>query len=72
MAESAQRLSDTLKSTQPGIDWIGIGGFRNRLVHGYLNVNVDILWSVIENYLTELKRAAHAMLESLNDTEESE
>ncbi|HVU10892.1 MAG TPA: HepT-like ribonuclease domain-containing protein [Phototrophicaceae bacterium] len=43
MAESTQRLSDLLKSAHPEIDWVGINGFRNRLVHGYLSVNADIL-----------------------------
>ncbi|MCC6805566.1 MAG: DUF86 domain-containing protein [Anaerolineae bacterium] len=72
MAESTQRLSDTLKSTQPDIDWIGISGFRNRLVHGYLDMNVDILWNVIEHDLPKLKLAIEAMLKTIPDnTQES-
>ena len=69
MAERTQRLPDTMKHTQPEVDWIGISGFRNRLVHGYLDVNTDILWSVIENYLPDLKRAVQTMLASLDDTQ---
>lgn len=65
MAETTQRLSDTVKATQPEIDWIAISGFRNRLVHGYLQVNMDVVWSVVENYLPALKRAVTAMLENL-------
>ena len=49
MAETTQRISDSLKQTQSQIDWIAIGGFRNRLVHGYLEVNINVVWSVIEN-----------------------
>jgi uncharacterized protein with HEPN domain len=71
MAESTQRLSDTIKATHPEIDWIAINGFRNRLAHGYLNVNVNIVWNVIENDLPPLKQAAEAMLQTLdNATEE--
>ncbi len=70
MAESSQRLSEALKATQPEVDWVGISGFRNRLVHGYLNVNVDILWSVIERALPELKTAAQIMLENLGGEDE--
>jgi uncharacterized protein with HEPN domain len=45
-------------------------GFRNRLAHGYLNVNVNIVWNVIENDLPPLKQAAEAMLQSLGAAEE--
>jgi uncharacterized protein with HEPN domain len=37
MAESTQRLSDELKQTSPHIDWRALSGFRNILVHDYLN-----------------------------------
>ncbi|NDJ76831.1 MAG: DUF86 domain-containing protein [Chloroflexi bacterium] len=76
MAESTQRLSDGLKAAHPAIDWKAISGFRNRLVHGYLDVNLNIIWSVVVNYLPDLKRTAETMLEDLdrpeNNTDEGE
>lgn len=42
MAESTQRLSEALKAEHAEVDWVAISGFRNRLVHGYLNVNMNI------------------------------
>jgi uncharacterized protein with HEPN domain len=71
MAESTQRQSEQIKAPHPEVDWLGISGFRNRLVHGYLDVNVDILWSVIENSLPELKVAAEQMLEDINHLNEN-
>lgn len=38
MAESAVQLSEEIKVRHPNIDWRGIRGFRNIVVHGYLNV----------------------------------
>lgn len=61
LAEATQRLPDSLKAEYPEIDWEGIGGFRNRLVHGYLEVNFDIVWNVIIDYLPSLKTAVEAM-----------
>jgi uncharacterized protein with HEPN domain len=69
MAESAQRLTETIKATHPEIDWTAISGFRNRLVRGYLDVNMDIVWNVIVNDLPGLKRAAVAMLQILDSAE---
>ena len=67
MAESTQRLSDAIKATHPEIDWTAISGFRNRLVHGYLEVNLEIVWNVIESNLPGLKQAAEAMLQASDD-----
>ena len=53
----------------PEIDWTAISGFRNRLVHGYLEVNRDIVWNVMVNDLPELKHAAVSMLQALDSAE---
>ena len=71
MAEAAQRLSESLKATHPEIDWLRIGGFRNRLAHGYLDININIIWDVIEHYLDPLNSAAAAMLHA-RETEPEE
>ena len=48
MAESTQRLSDTLKSTQIDVDWPALAGFRNVLVHDYMGVDLDYVYRAIE------------------------
>jgi uncharacterized protein with HEPN domain len=65
MSESAQRLSDSLKRTQPDIDWKAIGEFRNVLVHDYLGIDLDLIWLIVHRNVPELKTAAEAMLEYL-------
>jgi len=65
MAESTQRLSDSIRAKHSGIDWRQISGFRNVLVHNYLNVEPDRVWLVIEQDLPALKRAVATMLEEL-------
>jgi len=65
LAESSQRLSESAKSTQPGIDWRAIAGFRNILVHDYLGLDLDTIWLVIEQDLLQLK----AGLEKLRNVE---
>jgi len=58
MAESTQRLSAELKAAHPEIPWDDIAGFRNRIAHGYLGVNLDIVWDIIERDLPQLARMA--------------
>ena len=58
MAESTQRLSDEIKAQMTGIDWRNISGFRNILVHDYLDgINLETVWEVVENYLPDLEKA---------------
>jgi uncharacterized protein with HEPN domain len=65
MAESTQRLSGTLKSAHPEIDWRQLAGFRNVLAHDYLSVEPDRVWLVIEQDLPSLKLSIAAMLAEL-------
>lgn len=55
LSESTQRLSLRLKSAHPEVDWRGISGFRNILVHDYLGVNLVRVWEVVERDLQDFK-----------------
>ncbi|MBE9007120.1 DUF86 domain-containing protein [Fortiea sp. LEGE XX443] len=61
MCESVQKLPSDWKNVYPEIAWSNIAGFRNRLTHEYLSVDLDIVWSVIENSLPDLDRTIEAM-----------
>ena len=61
LAESTQRLSEPLKATEPGIPWTAIAGFRNILTHGYLGLDLESVWSVVEQDLPELEEAIERM-----------
>ena len=58
MTESTQKLSRNLKKSVLGIDWNAISGFRNVLVHDYLDgIDINRVWDTIENYLPNLEMA---------------
>ena len=61
IAESAQRLSDGLKATEPEVPWRAIAGFRNVLVHDYFEIDLDVVWSVVDHDLPELVAAVDRM-----------
>lgn len=62
LAESASLVSDAVKARHPEIPFAGIAGFRNRLAHGYADVNLDRVWEVIERDLGPLREAVRAEL----------
>ena len=57
LAESSQRLSSEIKSTEPQIPWRELAGFRNVIVHGYLGVDLGAVWLVVEQDLPALSIA---------------
>jgi uncharacterized protein with HEPN domain len=57
IAESTKRLSEDLRTRQPDIDWGGIAGFRNLLVHDYLGVDLAVVWQVVIADVPKLKTA---------------
>lgn len=57
MAESSQRLSDTTKSQVNDIPWRAIAGFRNMVVHGYMGLDLELIWTVVDQDLPPLKAA---------------
>lgn len=65
MAESTQRLSDTIKAMQPEAPWRAIAAFRNVLVHNYLGVDLDVVWDVVKRDVPALKQVVLSMLASL-------
>ena len=56
LAESTQRISDKVKEENPQVPWRDISGFRNILVHDYLEgIDPKAVWDVITANLPELK-----------------
>jgi uncharacterized protein with HEPN domain len=48
IAEAARRVSEATRQTLPNISWQEINGMRNRLVHEYDDVNLNIVWDVVQ------------------------
>jgi len=60
LAESTQRLSDEFKSRHPEIEWHKISGLRNILVHDYLGIYVETVWTIISEQLTALRNVVES------------
>jgi uncharacterized protein with HEPN domain len=63
LAESSQRLSESIKESYPDVDWIGLSGFRNVLVHDYLGIDLVLVYRAVEQNVPKLKRACEVALE---------
>lgn len=55
-------LSDDFKEKHSTIEWKKIAGMRNKLIHFYFGVNLDIVWSVAKTEIIELRKKVWAIL----------
>lgn len=54
VGEAASQVSTESRENLPQIPWSNIIGMRNRLIHAYFDINLDILWKTITEELPPL------------------
>jgi uncharacterized protein with HEPN domain len=55
IGEAASRLSEPLRGAYPEIPWRRIIAFRHRLVHGYGDLDLELVWLVATTMVPELR-----------------
>lgn len=51
IGEAVTKLSPEFKTRHDDVPWGEIAGMRNRLIHAYMSVNLEIVWSTIQEVL---------------------
>ena len=65
IGEAATHIPDAVRSANPQIPWRLIIATRNRLIHGYLGIDDDTVWSIIQDDLPTLLKSLCDMRENL-------
>lgn len=55
IGELTGKISEETIEENPQIEWRGLKGLRNRIVHDYDGVNLDMIWGFFEIELQELE-----------------
>ena len=61
--EAASRIPKSERELYPDIPWPEIVGLRNRLIHGYDEVDLDIVWQIVTADLPPLIKSLEKILE---------
>jgi uncharacterized protein with HEPN domain len=64
IGEAATHIPDAVRSANPQIPWRLVIATRNRLIHGYLGIDDDTVWSIIQDDLPALLTALRGMREN--------
>lgn len=56
IGEAASRVSDEAREVHPHVPWQDMTAMRNRLIHAYFDIDLDIVWDTVTDELPELVR----------------
>jgi uncharacterized protein with HEPN domain len=59
IGELANRTDEDFQKKNSNIPWHKLRGLRNRLVHDYEGVNLELVWDIIQNDLLQLRCQLH-------------
>jgi uncharacterized protein with HEPN domain len=54
LGEAAKNVSEQCRQEYPAIPWRQIAGTRNRLIHGYFDIDLDVVWKIVSADLPPL------------------
>lgn len=67
IGEAATHVPESFRADCPDVPWRQVIATRNRLIHGYLGIDDDTLWSIVQDDLPALVRELHRACDKLPD-----
>lgn len=67
MGEAVKSLSEKIRIDNPDIPWKSITGARDRLIHDYFGVNIDIVWNIVKEEIPSLLLKIKIILQNMKE-----
>ncbi len=55
LGEAAKHIPQAYRDQHPGIPWQKVAALRNKLIHEYFAINLDVVWNTIQKDVPELQ-----------------
>jgi uncharacterized protein with HEPN domain len=69
IGEAAKRLPMSLREEYPDIPWKNMAGMRDRIIHGYDTVDLEIVWEVVKTDIPLIKPQVQQILLDYEENE---
>lgn len=63
IGEAVKNISETLKEKYPEIAWKEIAKTRDKLIHAYFGVDLDIVWDIINIDISHLREQVKEIIQ---------
>lgn len=65
IGEAARHVRDEVKRAYPEVPWGALAGVRDRLIHGYADVDLDVIWEAAERDIPVLREQIVRILDAI-------
>jgi len=69
IGEAVKNLPIEFTVRYPWIEWSKIAGARDKIIHHYFRIDLDVIWDIIKDDLPELKKEIKIILEDMEKQE---
>lgn len=63
IGEATKKIPGTVKNNYPEIPWREMAGIRDKLIHDYFGVNIEVVWKTLQEDLPSLRQQIKRILE---------
>lgn len=64
IGEASKKVPASIRDVNPQVQWRAMARMRDRLIHDYFGVDLDIVWDVVEHKIPALRDQLLAMLKA--------
>jgi uncharacterized protein with HEPN domain len=65
IGEASKKVSLELTLANPKIPWTKMAGMRDKLIHNYMGVDIELVWRVVEEILPSIKEEINQIISKL-------
>jgi uncharacterized protein with HEPN domain len=67
IGEAVKNIPEDIRKEYPEIPWKGMAGMRDKVIHGYVGVDTQLVWSTVKKRIPGLKLRVEKMFEELEE-----
>ncbi len=67
IGEAGNKIPSEIKKSLPEIPWKDIVSLRNKLIHDYFDIDINVIWETVTNDIPILKKQINKVLKNLGE-----